>query len=338
MVIGADVMTLSDIRSKLGKNDQISRILEMMARNDPFMRHMHWVMCNAGSEHEFTRRTQLPKSYARALNEYIPKGKDGVQKGKVSTASIDAWTEIDAQAVIGAAALGNGATLRTDLAQATIMGLGNDSAELMLYASLKKNPKHFNGFMAYYNHLSNDQSDIGYNVIDAGGTTDTKNCSILMITWSPKTVYGLYPKGGSYGIIKKLAKEISTSKNEDGDGKPVYNDWYFRNIGLCVEDWRSTVRIANIDMAELRAGNIDIADLLTDAYYTIPNSIRNIEGVNPIIYCPTPVAATITKQAKDKSNPIDVEKVDGKPIKNFWGYEIHECDSMLINEGRVVAA
>ncbi len=127
-------------------------------------------------------------------------------------------------------------------------------------------------------------------------------------------------------------------KNSEGEGRPVYQDYYTRKLGLCIEDWRSTVRIANIDVSDLTSPEAaaDIIDLLTDAFYRIPNAVRAIDLVNPVIYCSTPVAAALTKQSQQKTSPITVDNSHGKPVKNFWGYKIKECDAISTSEARVV--
>ena len=333
MALGIDHITVKDVHSRLiGKDKAMAKTLEFMKQTDPFMDDMGWVQCNSGDNHEYKFRTGLPEAHVRAVNDYIPMGKSTTKKGIATTSSIDALAEIDAEFIDGTAADGKGNEIRADEAKATIMGIGNKSAEQILYASLKTNPKSFDGFMTRYGKISTNKENIGYNVIDAEGT-GSNLCSIIVANFSPQTVYGIFPKGGSIGVTRKQYAE-TIDKNEDGDGRPVYRDRYNRKLGLCIEDWRSTIRIVNVDVDDLH--NIDIVALLIKAYYRIPNFVRNIEGVNPVIYCPTPIAAALTTQAIEKTSPVKVGDVEGKPITSFWGYKIKECDSMLTTEERVL--
>ena len=336
MALASKHITVADVKNRLVGNEKVlSRTIEIMQQSDPFMEDMGWVQCNAGENHESKFRTSLPSAYYRMVNDYIPKGKSETQKQIDTTASIEAWAEIDAEFIEGSAAEGRGNEIRVDEAKATIMGVGNTSAHMMLYSSLATDPRGFDGLSARYCRISNDKESIGNNVIDAGGRGEN-NTSIWLVNWSNQTIYGIYPKGGQIGVNRQNYGR-TIDKNSDGEGKPVYQDYYTRKLGLCVEDWRSAVRIANIDVDTLTDEDAaaDIIDLLTDAYYRIPNAVRAVEAINPVIYCSTPVAAALTKQSQKKTSPISIDNVQGKPVKNFWGYKIKECDAILTDESVV---
>ncbi len=337
MALAINHMRVADVKNRLlGDKKTIGRTIEFMRQSDPFMDDMGWVECNSGENHESKYRTSLPSAHFRMVNDYIPRGKSTTQKQIDTTGSIEAWSEIDAEFIDGTAAEGRGAEIRIDESKATIMGIGNASAQMMLYGSLAEDPRAFDGLTTRYSRLSDDKERIGYNVINAGGT-GIDNTSIWVVNWSPQTIYGIYPKSGTVGV-KREDFGRTIDKNSDGDGRPVYQDYYTRKLGLCIEDWRSTVRIANIDVTDLgtEAAAADIIDLLTDAFYKIPNAVRSIDGINPVIYCSTAVAAALTKQSQKKTSPIVIDNSHGKPVKSFWGYRIKECDAILSNEECVV--
>jgi hypothetical protein len=64
------------------------------------------------------------------------------------------------------------------------------------YGNVTSSPAKFNGIMPRFSSLS---AASGENIIDAGGTS-TDNASILLINWSPRTVFFSYPKGTAAGI------------------------------------------------------------------------------------------------------------------------------------------
>ena len=336
MALRSQYLTISDATNRfVGDKKTVGRTIEFMRQSDPFMNDMGWVECNAGDNHESKIRTSLPSAHFRMVNDYIPHGKSTTLKQIDTTGSIEAWSEIDAEFIDGTAAQGHGADIRIDESKATIMGIGNTSADMMIYGSLANDPRAFDGLATRYSNLSNDPDKIGFNIIDAGGTGDYLT-SIFFVNWSPQTVYGIYPKGGTVGVNREdFGRHID--KNSEGDGRPVYQDYYTRKLGLCIEDWRSTVRIANIDVRELNSESsaADIIDLLTDAFYKVPNNVRAIDGINPIIYLPTPVAAALTKQSQKKTSPIIIDNTQGKPVKSFWEYKIKECDAFVIGEDQV---
>ena len=337
MALAINHMRVADVKSRLiGDKKTIGRTIEFMRQSDPFMDDMGWVECNSGENHESKYRTSLPSAHFRMVNDYIPRGKSSTQKQIDTTGSIEAWSEIDAEFIDGTAAEGRGADIRIDESKATIMGIGNASAQMMLYGSLAEDPRAFDGLSTRYSRLSDNKECIGNNIINAGGT-GSDNTSIWVVNWSPQTIYGIYPKSGTVGV-KREDFGRTIDKNSDGEGRPVYQDYYTRKLGLCIEDWRSTVRIANIDVTDLtsEAAAADIIDLLTDAFYKIPNAVRSIDGVNPVIYCSTAVAAALTKQSQKKTSPIVIDNSHGKPVKSFWGYKIKECDAIVNNEECVV--
>ncbi len=338
MALTKNYIKVSDIQARLvGDQKVIGRTIEFMKQLDPFMDDMGYVQCNSGENHESKYRTSLPKAQTRAVNDYIPTSISSTKKQIDTTASIEAWSEIDAEFIDGSAAEGNGAAIRVDESKATIMGIGNTSAHKILYASIAADPREFDGLAVRYSKLSNDPNNIGYNIIDAKGEGENLT-SIYLINWGPQTIYGIYPKGGQIGVRRDdLGRCLD--KNSDGDGRMVYQDYYSRKIGLCIEDWRSSVRIANIDTELLKSDSAaaDIIDLLTDAYYKVPNAVRNIDGITPVIYCSTAVAAALTKQSQKKTSPVTIDNTQGKPVKHFWEYKVKECDSILTTEERVVA-
>ncbi len=332
MATAGECLSLKDVKTRIIGDDKVmGRTVELMRQSDPFMDDMGFVQCNSGENHESKIRTSLPEPQFRSVNGYISKGKSTTNKQIDTTGSLEEWSEIDAEFIDGTAAEGKGAELRVDESKAAIMGIGNKSAEMMLYGSLADDPRGFDGLSVRYSARSDDVYNIGYNIIDAGGTGDHLT-SIWLINWSPETIYGIYPKYGSAGI-RRDDYGRTIDKNTDGDGRPVYREWYTRKLGLAIEDWRSTVRIANVPTDSI--GDVDLIGLFTDAMYKIPNVVRNIIGVNPVIYCPTVVAAAVTKESQSKTSPIYIKDVDGEAVTNFWKYKIKECDAFIVGEDQV---
>ena len=57
---------------------------------------------------------------------------------------------------------------------------------------------------------------------------------------------------------------------DEGNGKYVAKvDFWRWNVGLTVRDWRSVARIANIDVSEMEAGNVDLYKFMRKAYYRV---------------------------------------------------------------------
>jgi hypothetical protein len=78
---------------------------------------------------------------------------------------------------------------------------------------------------------------------------------VWLIVWGPATVTGIFPKASKAGITHQDLGEIDCFD----DSTPAaryrgYADIWEWNVGLCVRDWRYAVRIANVDISDLKAG------------------------------------------------------------------------------------
>ena len=66
-------------------------------------------------------------------------------------------------------------------------------------------------------------------------------------------------------------------KTFDADNLPFYVkattfEWH---VGVTVKDWRYNVRIANIDVSEVMAGNVDLWALMRRGYYRLKSRRRD---------------------------------------------------------------
>ena len=105
-------------------------------------------------------------------------------------------------------------------------------------------------------------------------------------------------------------------------------------MGLCVRNYRSSARIANIDVSNLKTSNAaKLIDLMIDAYYRIEEHAVNGKTV---IYANKEIRTALHKQALDKANRnLTLDEVGGKPIIKFLGIPIKSCSEILNTEARV---
>jgi hypothetical protein len=82
-----------------------------------------------------------------------------------------------------------------------------------------------------------------------GGGVGADNMSIWLINWHPATVFGIYPKGTQAGLVHNdLGLEtVEATNGIAGNRLRAYRDQFVWRCGIAVPDWRSVVRIANID-------------------------------------------------------------------------------------------
>jgi hypothetical protein len=222
-----------------------------------------------------------------------------------------------------------------------------------LYGNANLVQESFTGFAPRYNA-------IGGQVFDAGGT-GTDNTSIWLISWSKGTAYGIYPKNTVGGLqhedvtVNKAALPGSNVNgamigdvlaDANGNSYMGYRDHFIWNCGLGVKDYRSVARAANIDVSDLRAGNVSAADivkLMVQMTYMIPTEMRKNRGqagaFRPAFYVNSTIKAALHTQALDRvtsGGGLTFSNVAGEEVLNILGIPIREVAQLLTTEGRVV--
>ena len=221
---------------------------------------------------------------------------------------------------------------RINEAQAFLESMNNTVQENIFYGSKATNPAGFDGLSVRYNKISNDTTSIGYRVINGGGVSNT-NTSIWFVTWGDLHTHLLYPKGSQMGFVH-TDKGAQTATDSNGNMYEVYRDHFKWDVGMTVRDFRSTARIANIDVTKLGTANApDLIALMINAYHRIK---RFAKTGNTVIYCNETVETYLHLQALNKSNvQLSIEDFGGKPIVSFLGVPIKCVDQLRNDEPKV---
>ena len=276
--LGANYLTLAD-RMKRTENGKIAaEIIEMMSETNEVLQDANALQCNDGSNHITTIRTGLPSAVFRKLYGFVPSSKSTTEQVKDVTGMLETYSIVDVDLVDKSE---NPKKFRLSESSAFIEAMNQKLQETIFYGSIKENAAAFDGLTARYSKKSTDSKKIGYNIIDAGGTGND-NTSIWFVTWGDLHTSLLYPQGSQAGIQHK-DDGILTETSSTGGKRKVYQDHFKMDVGLSVRDWRSTCRIANIDVSNLSTENAaDLEDLLNQAYYRIR---RFAKTGKTYIYC-----------------------------------------------------
>ena len=200
------------------------------------------------------------------------------------------------------------------------------------------------GFGARFNALSNQGA--GNQIVDAGGT-GSDNTSIWFIEWGDDGAKALYPEGTEMGISQEDKGEQRVT-DEQGNAYFVKEELISSHLGFAVKDWRRISRVANIDVSDLIAGNVDLYKLLRTAYYNLHSrrvsKVRDQEASsNLVMYCNTDILEALdalgtNAGANDNFTRLRPMEIQGKEIMSYRGIPIRETDALLNTEARVVAA
>lgn len=329
--------TLADMRSRMDPDGQVSRIIEILEKTDGIVEDMPWIECNNGTSHRTTLRRSLTTPQARLFNRGSKPSKSGTATIEEGCIMLEDWAEHDAKlAQLG----GNpGAWMMTEH-PAHVQGFSHRLSELAFYGNSSARPgEEFMGLAPRYNVL--DDAELGDYVINAGGT-GASNTSIYLIGWGADTIHGIYPKGMQAGLqYKDLGTKVKDYTDDAGDERKleVHETYYGWDCGLVVRDYRSVIRIANIDVTALKAdpttGGADLYELLGRAQERTPSNMN----AKWCFYANRRVQEYLRLQAQNKKNvQISTEEVTGRRRTSVDGIPLRKSDSIINNEAALVAA
>lgn len=327
--LGANYLTLAD-RLKRTENGKIAaEIIEMMSETNEVLQDANALQCNDGSNHITTIRTGLPSAVFRNLYGYVPSSKSTTEQVKDVTGMLETYSIVDVDLVDKSE---NPKLFRLSESSAFIEAMNQKLQETIFYGSIKENAAAFDGLAARYSKKSSDVKKIGSNIIDAGGT-GTSNTSVWFVTWGDLHTSLLYPQGSQAGVQHK-DDGVMTETSSTGGKRKVYQDHFKMDVGLSVRDWRSTCRIANIDVAKLAgASAADLESLLNQAYYKIR---RFAKTGKTYIYCNSTVLMYFEAQLKEKTNVnFTIKEYLNDNILHYKNIPIRECEQITCSEAAV---
>jgi len=341
--IGNSFRGIIDHYASTDRNGNVIPAIEALHRLNPLMMDAHVIPCNDGSGHISRIRTGLGPVAWGQLYQGIIQAKGTSMQVRDTTGFVERLATIDTRYL---EKVKNPAAERADEANVALEAIAQDVQVNFFYADTATTPERFKGVAARYASIANGGA-AATQIIDGGGT-GSANTSIWMIGWGPSGTSLLYPEGTSAGIKRE---DKGVQRVYDELNRPYFaKEEYFRqDIGVKVSDWRQNVRIANIDIAAVRAGTVDIFSLLRRGYYKMQTRrdtlIDNTDGVptgiKPVIYMNRDLlealdALSTNSGAADNRIRLMPEEIAGKEIKGYREMPIRETDALINAEARVV--
>ncbi len=324
--------SLKDYYSQLEGDGKItSSIIDLFVQSNTILEDAIAIECNDGTNHKTTVRNGLPEPQFRQFYKGAKCTKGEYTTVTDSTAMLSDYSNVDKDL---ADLNGNTSQFRLNEADAHIQGMNNTVQENIIYGNKGKNASAFDGFATRYNKISSTKGDVGYQVINAGGT-GTDNTSIFLIGWGEKAAHLIYPKGSKAGLEHKDLGE-KTVKDDDGDEYQAYRDYFSWKLGLSLRNYRTSGRIANIKVGALDTENApDILKLMVKLYHRCKKHAK-ISKAKMVWYVNETIETYLHLQAMEKKNVrLTLDEVDGQPIVKFLGIPIKCCDAILDTEEKV---
>lgn len=328
--LGTKYLNLADRLKRTEGGEQAATIIEMMNETNVIMQDVNVMECNDGSNHISTIRTGLPTATFRKLYGFVAPSKSTTAQVKDPTGMLEAFSVVDKDLVDKAP---NPKLFRLSESVPFIEAMNQAMQTEFFYGNTDTRPEGFDGLAVRYNSLSDDKKNIGYNVVDGGGR-GSDNTSIWFVTHGDQHVSMVYPQGSKAGI-QHTDDGVQTETDANGGKRKVYQDHYKMDSGVTVKDWRSTCRIANIDVSDLEGeGAANLLDLMRIANY---RTKRFAAGGKRVIYCNTNALMHFEKQVEAKDNiHFSWQEYLGEKTLHYKGIPIRECDQILDTEAAVV--
>lgn len=326
--------TLKDYYSQLEGGEITATIIDMNVSANPMLEDAVVIECNDGTTHKTTVRNGCPEPQFRKFYQGVKCSKGEYTQVTDGTAMLSDYSEVDKDL---ADLNGNTNQFRLNEAEAHIQGMNNTVQENVIYGNKGKNSSAFDGLATRYNSISKTAGDIGYQVIDAGGT-GTTNTSIHLIGWSDRATHFIYPKGSKAGLEHNDMGEV-TVQDADGNNYQAYRDYFSWKIGLCVRNYRASGRIANIDVEKLETTEAtDLIKQMVKLYHRCQKNAK-LTKAKLVWYVNETIFTYLHLQALENKNVrLTYQEVGGEPLIKFLGIPIKLCDQILDTEDTVMAA
>ena len=326
--------TLSDLQKILNPDGSIARVMEVLNEYNPMMEDIRWEEGDLPIGTKTTIRTALPSPSIRRINR-------GTKATKGSTRQIiDVCMHLEDRSCIDVELLSgkpNAEAYRMAEDDAHVEGIAQYAARQFLYGDLEQDPDAFNGFLPRYNTLKDEgKGSVGHQVISAGtANSQGKNGSIWFVDWGDNRVVGIYPKGTQAGLKKQDLGEGDV-RDEDGNAYRAVQTLYSYKFVLSVKNFRSVVRVCNIDMATLKNLTDAQQKSLVDRFVYAKNRLWLPK--NPIAYVSDDLYSWFECYLTNKNNihvTRDQVTNGASPILRFNGIQLKKMDCMTDTEAAV---
>jgi len=343
--------TYVDHQNRVNPMGGPAKVVELLSTKRPWLRYLPFKQGNLPNGEQFTVRTSEPTGSWREANQGVAPEKSTTAQATIECGHLESYSETD-QKIYNLP--GNGPAYRATEDAAFVRGLGKTIADTIVYGNAEKTPASFNGIMRYYTGNGASRQ----NIISAGGT-GTDNASVLLCSFAEDELCGVYPQNGmmprataSKGVppdegagssIRDFALRISATVGGDSFSAnrkiPVYTTQYVIQMGICLKDWRSVVRIANIDREDIEkdkdaTNSPDLQDLMIQA------EVMNQGEGRMFLFADKFIMGWLRRQmVENKSEFLSWDQIGGSRMMVFGdGISLVRDDTMEVQESAVTIA
>jgi hypothetical protein len=344
--IGNTYYNLADYFRSLSPDGSIEAdIVEILAELTPVVRDAVTIEANNGTSHIHTVRDTLPSVTWGRLYKGIAPSKSGRSQVTDTTGFVEGLSTIDKRLLELAGPKAD--ALRMSEAKGFLQAMALEAEETIFYGDTITTPEEFKGLNARANAIGS--GTYGNQIVDGGGS-GSDNTSIHFVTWAEDYTAIIHPQNTKAGLQREDKGE---QRVLDADSRAYYvmEELFRWHLGLSVKDPRGNVRIANIDVSELVAGNVDLHALMRTAYYRLGTRRsgkyldaqgKAIEGAGgtgrTVIYMNSGTLEALDALSTDTGNTalqLRPTEIEGREVLTWRGIPIRETDAILNTEAAV---
>lgn len=330
-IVGNDVFTLADYKSRTDADGKVQAIVEMLDRQDEMLDDIPWVTANLPDRDKCAVRAGLPTISHRRFNRGIAATRSATAQVEFAMCQAAARTEVDVDlANLG----GNPGAVRESEARPHMTAMAQTVADTIIYGDPVANPTtdddKIAGLSFYFK--DNTTANTKDHVISAAGSGSDLS-SLWIVAWSPDTVCGIVPPGLPMGLTHRDLGEGDAFDSSNRRFRAFMDDYKW-NYGLRLKDWRSVVRICNIDISDL-VSTVANQQALTNYVIQGLNKIPSMYRSKAKIYGNSTVltAWDLGMRADVKAGGgLTYENVDGKPVISFRGVPVRTSNAITVSE------
>lgn len=321
------------------------QVIDVLYRNNPVLHDAIARACNMGAVERTMIRTGYPSTTWGRLYKGTPQSKATMQQVDDTTGWLEARSEVDTRLLKLAK---DPARQRLVESMPYFEAMNQEMASGIFYHDVATTPEKFRGLASrcdryYTGPYTAAPRSAAAQVVNGGGV-GSDNTSIWFVNWSDHATSLIYPEGTQAGVtMEDKGEEFTTDAN--GDKFYVKVATYMWHIGLTVKDWRYNARIANIDVSEAMAGNVDLWALMRTAYYRLKSRQVDGKGGRIAIYMNRDMMEILDAQSTDRAlttarnntTHLGHKEVEGMEVLTYRGIPIRESDALLNTEAAVPA-
>lgn len=320
--------TLADLASRMDPKGGIAPIAEILSIEKPLLQHLKFKECNMTEGYKHNVRTGLPDVTWRRMYKGVQPSKSTVASMIDTTGNLEAYAEVDKDL---ADLNGNSAPFRLSEDRAFLERMAQEMETTILYGDVSKEPDKFTGIAPRY---SSKKAANGRNLILCADAPTGKVTSAYFLSFTEKTLSGIYPKGSSAGL-KRTDKGQVTLRDENGHPFEGYQTHYKWQAGVTLSDWRGCARVANIEVTKLTDPSSDYftKGILLQKLMAAKNAIKQEYRSSVRLFVPQEIANALETIALEKStNALSIKEAAGQFKTYFFDIPIEICDSIRLDE------